>query len=397
MADSASDVPASSDRPLRIAIVAGEVSGDVLAADLMKVLLKQRPNIEFKGVTGPLMREQGCETLAEIDELSLFGISEVVREIPRLLKLRKRLVKEIRDWGADLCLGIDAPSFTLGLEKRLKASGMKTAHYVSPTVWAWRENRIHGIGQSVDLMLTLFPFEQDIYAQHDIASRFVGHPLADHFPRKPDADQARKALGLDPQRQWLAMLPGSRGSEVELLSAPFVDTAQWLAKRLPDLGFVVPLANAKVRKRFEAELAERKAADEVLPEFALLDGQSEQAMTAADVVLLASGTAALEACLLKRPMVVAYRVAPFSYFIFRKIGMLKVEYVSLPNHLTPTPLVPEYIQHQCTAENLGPELYRLFKRPHARAAQVDAFHAVHESLSLDASEQAAEALLQLLD
>ena len=381
-----------SERPFRIAIIAGEVSGDVLGASLMQALKKRHPNCEFTGVPGAKMQAEGCASLATIEELSLFGLSEVVMEIPRLLKLRKRLITEIQDWQADLCIGIDAPSFNLGLEKRLKAKGMKTAHYVSPTVWAWREGRIHDIGESVDLMLTLFPFEEEIYKKHNVASRFVGHPLADQFPQTPDRKVAQEALGLNPSQQWLALLPGSRGSEVNLLSQPFVETIQWLAKRLPGLGFVVPLANAKTRTRFEQELALHSD----LPEITLLDGQSEQAMTAADVVLLASGTAALEACLLKRPMVVAYRVSPFSYFIFRKIGMLKIEYVSLPNHLTPTPLVPEYLQQQCTAETMGPALYQLLKRPHLRARQVDAFHAVHESLSLDASEQAAEALLQLL-
>jgi lipid-A-disaccharide synthase len=378
--------------PLRIAIIAGEVSGDVLGASLIKALKRRHPDCQFTGVSGPKMQAEGCGSLASIEELSLFGLSEVVKEIPRLLRLRKRLVGQIRDWEADLCIGIDAPSFNLGLEKRLKAGGMKTAHYVSPTVWAWREGRIHGIAESVDLMLTLFPFEQAIYSQHNVASRFVGHPLADQFPISPDRLAARSELGLDIHKQWLAMLPGSRGSEVNLLSQPFVETAQWLAKRMPDLGFVVPLANAKTRARFEQELTQHSD----LPTITLLDGQSEQAMTAADVVLLASGTAALEACLLKRPMVVAYRVSAFSYFIFRKVGMLKIEYVSMPNHLTSTPLVPEYIQHQCTAENMGPALYQLLTRPHLRARQIDAFHAVHESLRLDASEQAAEALLQLL-
>ncbi len=385
------------ERPLRIALIAGEDSGDVLGADLIKALRKRQPNIEFTGVAGPRMQAEGCSTLASIDELSLFGISEVVREIPRLLRLRKRLIQEIQQWGADLCLGIDAPSFNLGLERRLKDVGMKTAHYVSPTVWAWRENRIHGIGRSVDLMLTLFPFEQAIYANHSIRSHYVGHPLADHFPMQPDQAGARKILGLDPKRQWLAMLPGSRGSEVNLLSRPFLETAQWLGQRMPKLGFVVPLANTKTRQRFEQEIDQFRAQGLSLPEMTLLDGQSETAMTAADVVLLASGTAALEACLLKRPMVVAYRVAPFSYFLFRKIGMLKIELVSLPNHLTPEPLVPEFIQHQCTAQNLGPALYQLLQRPHARAEQVDAFYAVHKALSLDASAQAADALLQLLE
>lgn len=379
-------------RPLRIALIAGEVSGDILGAGLIKALREQHPQIEFTGVPGSRMQAAGCSALASIDELSLFGISEVLREIPRLLRLRSRLVSEIRDWGADLCVGIDAPSFNLGLERRLRAGGMKTAHYVSPTVWAWRAGRIHGIARSVDLMLTLFPFEQAIYQQHGIAARCVGHPLADHFPQRPDQEAARRALGLDSSRQWLAMLPGSRGSEVNMLSEPFVQTAQWLAGRLPNLGFVVPLANSKARTRFETELRRHNG----LPEILLVEGQSEAAMTAADVVLLASGTAALEACLLKRPMVVAYKVSAFSYFIFRTIGMLKVEYVSLPNHLTPKPLVPEYIQHHCNVEHLGPAVLSLLTKPELRDAQVTAFDAVHQSLRLGASEQAASALLELV-
>lgn len=378
-------------RPLRIALVAGEVSGDVLGASLMRALKADYPDIEFLGVPGPRMEAEGCRPLAHIEELSLFGISEVLLEIPRLLRLRARLVREIRDWAPDLCVGIDAPSFNLGLERRLKDVGVKTAHYVSPTVWAWRAGRIHGIGKAVDLMLTLFPFEQAIYSQHDITSCFVGHPLADHFPMQPDREAARQMLGLDPARQWLAMLPGSRGSEVDLLSEPFVQTVQWLHKRIPELGFVVPLANEKAKTRFETELRRHTG----LPQILLLDGQSEEAMTAADAVLLASGTAALEACLLKRPMVVAYRVSAFSYFIFRVIGMLKVEHVSLPNHLTPTPLVPEYIQHDCRAETMGPALLELLTNPDAASRQVNAFYTVHESLRLGASEQAAQALLEL--
>lgn len=379
-------------RPLRIALIAGEVSGDILGADLIPALRAAYPNIEFCGVTGPLMREAGCESLADIEELSLFGISEVLLQIPRLLALRRRLAKDIRLWGADLCVGIDAPSFNLGLEQRLKKQGMKTAHYVSPTIWAWRKGRIHEIGRSVDLMLTLFPFEQALYEEHGIPSTCVGHPLADRFPECPDQLQARQQLGLDEGQRWLALMPGSRGSEVRSLAEPFIETAHWLATRNPDLGFIVPCANNRVRAVFST-IAERLPD---VPRLKLIDGQSQAAMTAADAVLLASGTAALEACLLKRPMVVAYRVSAFTYFLLRGLGMLKVAHVSLPNHLTDRPRVPEFIQQKAQAKYLGPAVQALLGDHSQAEAQTKAFAEVHQDLRRDASTQAARALLGLL-
>lgn len=384
----------SAQTPKRIVVLAGEASGDVLGAPLIQALRKRYPDAEFRGVVGPLMEAAGCQRMEGIDALSLFGIGEVITELPRLLKLRKSLMQRIVAWQPDVFIGIDAPSFNLGLEKKLKAAGIATVHYVSPTVWAWREGRVKSIRESVNLMLTLFPFEADFYKDHDVDVRFVGHPLADELPLEPDKSAARSALGLDANRPYLAVLPGSRLSEVSKLARPFLESMQWLSRRVGSIGFIVPFANEKVKSAFQG-IQQQLGIEEL--DITFTDGQSHMAMTAADVVLLASGTAALEACLLKRPTVAAYKLAPFTHWLLRGVGMLKVANVTLPNHLSDMTLVPEFIQKQAEADSIGPHLYRWLTRPWSTKAIVAESYRIHQALRLNASEHAAAAISELLE
>lgn len=381
--------------PKRIAVLAGEASGDLLGGPLIEALRKKYPDAEFRGVTGPRMQAAGCQSMDSIEALSLFGLSEIITQLPRLFRLRDSLYQSLLEWKPDVFIGIDAPSFNLGLEKRLKQAGIPTVHYVSPTVWAWRQGRVKGIRHSVDLMLTLFPFEASFYRDHDVQVTFVGHPLADELPLEPDSQAARQKLGLTADKRYVAVLPGSRRSEAGKLSGPFIDTMLWLARRIPDIGFIVPLANQAVGELFEAELARHDAAQGL--EIHRLEGQSHAAMTAADVVLLASGTAALEACLLKRPTVAAYRLAPFTYFMFSDVGLVKIANVTLPNHLADWPIVPEFIQSQATAECMGPQLYRWLTRPETSKALIEQCHKVHANLRCNASEHAATAIAALIE
>ncbi|MGH8530581.1 MAG: lipid-A-disaccharide synthase [Nevskiales bacterium] len=372
-------------------LIAGETSGDLLGADLMTALAARFPGARFAGVCGPRMQAAGCEPLAQIDELSLFGIAEVLLHLPRLFRLRARLFREILALKPAAVIGIDAPSFNLGLEWKLRRAGLKTVHYVSPTIWAWRQKRVHGIKQAVDLMLTLFPFEAAFYRQHQVPVRYVGHPLADVIPLQADRDAARLSLGLPSQGKLLALLPGSRGSEVSRLAPTFVATARWLAQREPQLRFVAPMATPRLRAIFERALL---AAPELNAH--LVDGQSHAVLAACDVALLASGTAALEALLFGRPMVVTYRLAPFTHWLLRGVGLLKVQHVSLPNHLTTEPVVPELVQHDAVPEKLGPALLELLHNPASAARQTDAFVAAHQELRRNASATAAAAIGELI-
>jgi lipid-A-disaccharide synthase len=311
--------------------------------------------------------------------------------LPELLRLRKSLAER---WLAEppaVFIGIDAPEFNLGLEERLRAAGIATVHFVSPSVWAWRRKRIFKIRRAVDLMLTLFPFEQAIYREHGIPVRFVGHPLADEFPLEPEVAAAREALKLPQDAEIVAVLPGSRGSELKYLSEPYIRTMQALSASRPELRFVVPLVNAARRAQFEQALARFGPVANLL----LLDGQSRLAMTAADAVLLASGTATLEAMLLKKPMVVGYRVSAFSHFIFRRL--LTIDSFALPNLLAGQKLVPEWMQEACTPENLAASIEaQLALSAPARAALTARFAAIHQELRCNAGERAAAAVAELL-
>lgn len=374
-------------------VIAGEVSGDALAAGLIRELRRRYPEARFQGVTGPLMVAAGCESLADIEALSLFGISEVIGQIPRLLRLRQWLFAHIRDAQPTALIGVDAPAFNTRLEQRVRESGIPTVHYVCPTVWAWRAGRIRHIRRAVDLMLAIFPFEPAFLAEHDVPVTFVGHPLADELPRHPDPAAARAALGLADDGPWVGLLPGSRGSEVGRLGPRFIATARWLAARRPGLRFVVPAANARVRRLFEAALA----ADGQGLDVTIIDGRAREVMRAADVLLLASGTATLEALLAKTPMVVAYELSATNYWIARSLNLIKTEFVSMPNLLAGGGVVPELLQDDADPAMLGAWVYRLLHSPTAAARQTQVFEQIHEGLARNADATAAEAVVRLVE
>ncbi len=387
-----------------IAILAGEDSGDQLGADLIISLRQRYPHARFVGIGGARMQREGFESWYDIHELSLFGFSEVISHLPRLLQLRRSLLARLLKAKPAVVIGIDAPDFNLVVEQRLKQAGLKTVHYVSPSVWAWREKRAQKIGRSAHRVLCLFPMEPPIYARHGIDARFVGHPLADRFALVSDRVGARDVLQLPQQAPVLAVLPGSRLSEVDRLGRIFIQAAEHVARDLPGLRIVIPAANPRVKARL-AQLLAKGPRDESAP--LLLDGQAHEAMLAADVVLLASGTAALEAMLAKRPMVVGYRVAATSYRIARALKMLKTDIYSLPNILARASgidgelLVPELMQDDCTAENLAAATLALFRDSERRGRIVTAFEQLHRDLrgGLDghAGDHAAAAIAELID
>ncbi|MGB7754976.1 MAG: lipid-A-disaccharide synthase [Salinisphaera sp.] len=373
-------------------LVAGEVSGDVLAAGLIRALRQHYPDARFMGVTGPRMVAEGCESLAGIEALSLFGVSEVIGQIPRLLRLRQRLYREVTSRRPDVFIGVDAPAFNTRLEERVRRAGVVTVHYVCPTAWAWRSGRTREIRRAVDLMLAIFPFEPEFFAAHDIPVTFVGHPLADELPAHADVDAARDALGLDRHVRWIGLLPGSRGAEVSRLGPLFLDVARWLRRRDPSVRFVAPMANTRVRQRFEADLARFSDLEVVL-----VDGCSREVMRAANALLVASGTATLEALLAKTPMVVAYELSAVNYWIARGLDLIKTEFVSMPNLLAGRRLVPELLQTDARVPMLGAWLYRLLHSTAARAEQLEAFEAIHAGLARGADARAAEAVVALLE
>ncbi|NII12342.1 lipid-A-disaccharide synthase [Oleiagrimonas sp. C23AA] len=375
-----------------IALIAGEASGDALGADLISALRARHPGARFVGVGGPRMAEAGFEAWHSIDELSVMGFAEVLSQLPRLLKFRKQLVRRLIGERPALVVGIDAPDFNLGVERRLKAAGLHTVHYVSPSVWAWREKRAEKIAHAADRVLCLFPMEPAIYARHGVDARFVGHPLAERFPLVADRAGARATLDLPPHQPVLTVMPGSRRSEVERLAEPFIGAAQHLLEALPGLRILVPAANSACRAVLQP-LIDRTGRPSA---FTVLDGQSHTAMLAADVVLLASGTATLEAMLAKRPMVVGYRVSPSTYRFVRALRLIKTRLFALPNILADERLVPELMQDACTAEALAREVHGLFMDSERRGELVTRFEQLHEALrgGLQGSpaEHAAEAL-----
>lgn len=376
------------ERPLRIGIVAGELSGDTLGEGFIKAIKLRYPGAEFVGIGGPKMMQQGCQSLFDMEELSVMGLVEVLGRLPRLLKVKAELVKYFTQNPPDVFIGIDAPDFNLRLELDLKNAGIKTVHYVSPSVWAWRQKRIFGIAKATNLVLAFLPFEKAFYDKFNVPCEFIGHTLADAIPLKSDKAPARELLGLAQDKSWLAVLPGSRGSELNMLAEPFIQACKRLHAQQPDLGFVVALVNQKRREQFEA--AWREYAPEL--EFVLVDDTAKNVITAADAVMLASGTVALECMLIKRPMVVGYKVNAFTAFLARR--MLKTKYVSLPNILADQALVKEFLQQDCTPENLSQEVLQLLGQ-HGDD-MVEKFTEMHHWIRKDADTQAANAVLSLI-
>ena len=378
-----------------IAIIAGEVSGDILGAGLIHALKARYPNAKFIGIGGERMIAEGFETLFDMEELSVMGLVEVLKHLPRLLNIRRSIIEQLSALKPDVFIGIDAPDFNLDVELKLKQQGIKTIHYVSPSVWAWRQKRVYKIAAATNLVLAFLPFEKAFYDRFNVPCRFIVHTMADAIPLKPNRDEACQLLNLDPAQRYVAILVGSRGSEVEFLSEPFLQTAQLLHQRYPDVKFLVPLINQKRRQQFEQ--IKQRVAPEL--DMILLDGNARAAMIAAEATLLASGTASLEAMLCKSPMVVGYRMKPFTYFLAKRL--VKTKYVSLPNLLADEMLVPELIQEDCNPTKLAEKL-SLYLSEDKSAVQnrhvlLQRFAELHQRIQCNADQQAAQAVIDLLE
>lgn len=379
--------------PLRVGLVAGETSGDTLGAALITAIRARVPDAQFFGMAGPKMVALGCEAWASSDQLGVMGLVEVLTHLPRLLSLRNSLVRRFLQERPDVVVGIDVPDFNLGLEKKLKAQGVRTVQYVSPQVWAWRQGRVKTIGQSVELVLCLLPFETDFYNQHGVRAEFVGHPLADQIPLEIDRASARRELGLSATDLVVALLPGSRMGEVERLGSDFISAAAWIASRRPGTKFVAPMASRRVRESFEKQ---RAALGTGAPSIDVLEGQAQRALAAADGVIVASGTATLETTLSKRPMVVAYRLGAVTAFLLRRLGLVKVPYFSQPNLLLGRRRIPEFFQDAVTGAALGEALLNEIAEP-ARVADLQKeFLNIHEVLRRGGADRAAAAILEYL-
>ena len=374
-------------------MVAGEASGDLLGAGLIEALRERFPQACFAGIGGPRMVAAGFDSWHPMEKLSVMGLVEVLRHLPELLSIRRDVARRALAFRPAAFIGIDAPDFNLGLERRLKQAGLRTVHYVSPSVWAWREKRAAKIGRSADRVLCLFPMEPPIYARHGVDARFVGHPLADAMPLDPDRAGARAALGLPADAPVLAVLPGSRLGEIARLGRDFIAAAQLLAARIPGLAIVAPMANRACRDAFEALLAQAGSAGAPVR---LLDGRAHEALFAADAVLIASGTATLETLLAKRPMVVAYRIAALTYRIVKGLGLLKVERYALPNVLAGHDLAPELMQDACTPQALADALLPLLHQRGGDDALAAEYRRLHLMLRRDASRSAAAAIAGLI-
>lgn len=379
----------SHENPLRIGIVAGELSGDTLGEGFIQAIKQQYPNAQFVGIGGPKMIAQGCESLFDMEELAVMGLVEVLGRLPRLLKVKAQLVKYFKANPPDVFVGIDAPDFNLRLELDLKKAGIKTVHYVSPSVWAWRPKRIFKIDAATDLVLAFLPFEKAFYDKYQVACEFVGHTLADAIPLQPDKIAARELLKLETNKQWLAVLPGSRGGEVGLIAKPFIETCRQIKQKYPDIGFVVAAVNPKRKQQFETIW------QEIAPEldFVIIEDTARNVITAADAVLLASGTVALECMLLKRPMVVGYKVNWLTGWLVQKLAI--TEFVSLPNILAGEELVPEFILDECDPQHLFPAVDSMLSRDNS--SLIERFTEMHHWIRKGADQQAAKAVLSLIN
>lgn len=376
------------EKALRVGIVAGEASGDILAAGLIKAIKLRHPDAVFEGIAGPKMLAQGCHSLFKMEELSVMGLVEVLSRIRRLLFVRKSLLAHFSANPPDVFIGVDAPDFNLGLELRLKKLGVTTVHYVSPTVWAWREKRIFKIARASNLVLSIFPFERQLYDKYNIPCKYVGHTLADEVPLQPDQASTRAKLKLEVGGKILALLPGSRRGEVSMLLDIFVQSAQRIAERIPELKILIPVVNRERKQQIETYLKENQPKLDIQ----LVIGHSREVMVAADAVLLASGTAALEAMLCKRPMVVAYRMKGATYQMIK--WLYKAKYFALPNILADELLVPELLQDEVTPDNIVDKLLPMLLASDKSACA--RFDEIHQSLRLGADEQAANAVLELI-
>lgn len=381
----------SSAKRIRMGIVVGETSGDLLAADLLRELKAKGIPFVAEGIAGPETQKQGCHSLFAMETLSVMGLGEILKKLPQLLRLRHQLIQHFIANPPDVFIGVDAPEFNLGVEKKLKQHGISTVHYVSPSVWAWRPWRLKKISKGVDLMLTLFPFEERFYQEHPIPAAYVGHPFADAISLENDPVLARQGLALPESGKIIALLPGSRRNEIDYLGRIFLETAERCYRKNPALIFVAAMVN----KERALQFSQLKCA--MAPELPLvmIQGQSRQVMAASDVVLLTSGTATLEAMLLKKPMVVTYRMSRLSYWMAQ--WLIKVKYISLPNLLANSTLVPEFIQNQATSENLAQALFYYLNNPNSVSTLQKAFLALHQELRCNASEKAVNALLKLLN
>jgi lipid-A-disaccharide synthase len=378
---------------MRIAIVVGEASGDILGSRLINAMLQYHPETVFEGIAGTEMIAAGCSALYPMEKLAVMGFSEVLPRLRELLTMRNALLKHWQQNPPDLFIGIDAPDFNLKLEALLHKKGIKTAHYVSPSIWAWRENRVKKIKGNIDQMLTLFPFEVDFYNKHQIPATFVGHPLADEIPLQSDRQAAKRQLGLENTKYTLAVLPGSRSGEIKRLTPDFIQALKLIYKMHPDWQFIVPLINPQIRQQFESLLAQIAP---LLPVI-LIDGQSRRVMSAAEQILMASGTAVLEGMLINRPMIAAYRVTATTAFIIRTFKMIKSKYYTLPNNLCNEYLVPELIQEQVTADNIYQEVEKQYQQSQQqRDYRQQCFYNMHIQLRKNASQCAARVLLELI-
>ncbi|MGP1958468.1 MAG: lipid-A-disaccharide synthase [Arsenophonus sp. NC-CH8-MAG3] len=377
------------ERPLIIGLVVGEASGDVLGAGLISALKQRVPNTYFVGVAGPLMQAEGCESWYEMEEFSVMGVVEVLGRLTRLLQIRADLIRCFIKLQPDVFIGIDAPDFNITLERKLKQTGIKTIHYVSPSIWAWRQDRVFKIREATNLVLVLLPFEKKFYDRYNIPCRFIGHAIADSIPLQPDKQATRIKLNITHDAKCLTILPGSRRFEVEMLTPIFLRAAQILIKDFPNLQILVPVINRQRRQQFKAIYRE------ISPSLSLkiLDGQAQIAMIAADVTLLASGTASLECMLAKCPMVVGYQMKPVTYWLAKRL--VNIPFISLPNLLAGEELVKEFIQNDCQPELLASSLKSLLidKKKVEKLKKI--FLQLHEGILCKANQQAAEAVLEL--
>ncbi len=375
-----------------IALVAGEASGDQLGATLIRELRQRYPEAVFTGIGGRQMRAAGMETWWDCEELAVFGLFEVLSHFPRLYKIRRELRKRLLAHKPDVFIGIDAPDFNLGLESVLKRSGIRTVHYVSPTVWAWREKRVRKIARAADLVLCLFPFEPGFYQGHGVSAVYVGHPMADQISGHWDPAEARSRLGMETQGNVIALLPGSRVGEVSKLAGPMIEAARIISGRVPDVHFVAAMANANVRNLFETALGQTGN-----PPVQLVDNEPRNVIAAADVVLVASGTAALETMLVNRPMVVSYRIANSTYQLAKTLKLVKSDHFSLPNILAGEALVPELIQLDATGPQMAAEVLGWLDDPGRRAVLQSRFSQLNSELRCNAGEKAAQAVSDLMN